>query len=103
MEDHFREVLPEKLFQQAEFDIVTDWLVALGQLALKIEWVVTSLDRASVSAKAGDLWDDINRYERNYPAELEKIAPEAMQARKSIARTLIEGANPDPDLMVTGA
>jgi hypothetical protein len=94
IEDHFRaREMPQPLRTPEEFDKLAEWLVKLGQLVLKVEWVVTSLSHDSVEDKASRLWDELRRFEKRYEAELNQMAPEAMRHRAQEARGLLEGAN----------
>ena len=71
------------------WEILHNWVVALAQLVLKIEWVVTSEGREAIKAKAGILWDDLNRYEQQNANSLSDMAPDAWRMRTKHGKSLV--------------
>jgi hypothetical protein len=90
IEDHLRgeATLPKIQVPVVIFETVTEWLVLLTQLVLKIEWTVTSVGRERVNDQAKSLWDQICAYEERFNVEIELVAPQALILRRSQASTL---------------
>ncbi|MDO9489195.1 MAG: hypothetical protein Q7J32_12530 [Sphingomonadaceae bacterium] len=99
IEAHFQSRATAPQSVDAEFDVLSKWLVLLGQLVLKIEWAVTSQGRASVERKLGRLWNDLQAFEGFHTEELVRLASEAMRIRRDHANTLLNGANIAPAAM----
>lgn len=64
------------------FDVGVEWVRTLGQLVLKIEWVVTSQGRQAIEAKAAEQWEELRRFERKYWGELLCIVPQLVSLRQ---------------------
>ena len=82
---------PPLLWNATVFEAGREWLVAAGQLVLKIEWTVTSRDSSRLEEKAGGLWRAILESEQTNKDILDQIVPTAMYHRSIVAKTLIEG------------
>ncbi len=86
---HLKGKPESKLPARTDFDQVADWIVALGQLVLKIEWVVTSQGRDAIPDKADALWKSLQNFEQKYAEEIGRVAPQALQRRRDRAHALI--------------
>lgn len=92
-----------------EWSQLHDWVVALSQLALKIEWVVTSHGPRLVEVKVGTLWKALREYEARNEPELCRLAVQAWSTRMNSGEHLVarsEALPPpiggDATLRVTG-
>lgn len=63
------------------FDVGVDWVRALGQLVLKIEWVVTSRGQDQVGEKAERQWSALLAFETRYLGELLGFVPQLKPLR----------------------
>lgn len=64
------------------FDAGVEWVRALAQLVLKIEWVVTSLGRDRIKEKVDRQWATLMDFERAYAGELLGIVPQLRALRE---------------------
>lgn len=74
---------------ETDWNMLLGWTVALGQLVLKIEWVVTSLGRDAIPSKAGLMWEQLRQFETDHANVLSTLASDAWAERRDGAPDLL--------------